>query len=270
LSRCVALPENVYQTTSMRKPAGVGIAWLIATIVAVTIAAAAVGSVRSVVTDAPTALGIAAIRAMETEPDALVVDDDEASAIEAAPTSTLVPTVESDIPTQSSTTTTLAATTTTQQVETSTTSTEAEEAAGSSRSIETASRPQAQPKPNSPTAGDTTTQTTSPPAPTTTTTAPPAPTTTLVLTTRTPSPNAYTREIGTDGGSFVVRVEGDAVLFASATTSTATDTVWRFELLNGGPQLVDVKFTSLDNEYANIRVVVTVTNGVLDILHGPS
>ena len=72
----------------------------------------------------------------------------------------------------------------------------------------------------------------------------------------------------TDGGSFWVRVAGDTVLFASATTST--DAVWRFELLNGGPQMVDVQFTSLDNQYPTIRVVVTVTNGELDILRGPS
>ena len=261
----------------MRKPAGVGIAWLVATIVAVTIAAAAVGSVRSVVTNVPTALGIAAIRAMEAEPDALEIDGDEVSAAEAAPTSTLVPTVESETPTQSSTTTTVAVTTTTQQVETSTTRSEAEEAAASSRSAETASTPRTQPKSSSPTAtspptaGDTT-ATTAPPATTTTTTAPPATTTTTtaVLTTTPPSPNAYTRVIETDGGSFSVRVEGDAVLFGGATVSITTDTVWRFELLNAGPQFVDVQFTSFDNQYPTIRVFVTVTNGVLDILHGPS
>jgi hypothetical protein len=34
--------------------------------------------------------------------------------------------------------------------------------------------------------------------------------------------------------------------------------------------MVDVQLTGLDNEYPAIRVVVTVTNGVLDILRGPS
>ncbi|MCL1587216.1 MAG: hypothetical protein M3092_02275 [Actinomycetia bacterium] len=256
----------------MRKPAGVGIAWLVATIVAVTIAAAAVGSVRSVVTNVPTALGIAAIRAMEAEPDSLEIDGDETSAIEAAPTSTLAQTVESGITTESSTTTTVAVTTTTQQVETSTTRTEAEEPARSSRQAEATSRPPAQPKTSTPTVGDTATATTAPPATTTTTTAPPATTTTTtaVLTTTPPSPNAYTKEIVTDGGSFSVRVEGDAVMFGRATLSTATATVWRFDLLNGGPQVVDVQFTSLDNQHPAIRVVVTVTNGVLDILRDPS
>jgi hypothetical protein len=272
----MAVSENAYQTTNMRKTAGVGIAWIVATIVAVTIAAAAVNNVRTVVTDVPTALGIAAIRAMETEPDQLDVDGDDASSLETPTTSTSVPTVESGAPTLASTTTTAATTTTTQQVETTTTQTEVAE---SSRLRETTSSgPPAQPKSSSPTTSkptttaDTTPTAVAPPATTTTTVAPPVATTTTttMLTTTTLSPNTYTREIETDGGSFLVRVEGDAVLFGSATTSTATDTVWRFDLLNGGPQMVDVQYTSLDGEYSAIRVIVTVTNGVLDILRGPS
>jgi hypothetical protein len=214
LPRCMALSENVYQTTNVRKLAGVGIAWFVATIVA-----AAVGNV---VTDVPTAVGIAAIRAMETERDALDIDGDDASALESATTSTLVPTAESEIPRQSSTTTAVAVTTTTQQVETSRTRTETEEAAGSSRQAETTSRLPAQPKTSTPT-------TTKPP-----TAGGATPTTTAPPTTTTPSPNAYMKEIATDGGLFWVRVEGDAVLFGSVTTYTTTDTVWRFNLLNGG------------------------------------
>jgi hypothetical protein len=234
----------------MRKTAGVGIAWFVATIVAVTIAAAAVSNVRSVVTDVPTALGIAAIRAMQAEPDEIDIDDTVASDLEAPTTSTLAPIIVSGMPTEATTTTASTVTTTTRQVETT-------------KSETTTSRPPAQPKSSSPTttrprkAADTTP---APPAPTTTTT------TTLMQTT--PSPNAYTRVIETDGGSFTVRVEGDAVIFARATTST--DSVWKFDLLNGGPALVDVQFTSLDNQYSTIRVVVTVTNGELDILRGPS
>jgi hypothetical protein len=254
----------------MRKTAGVGIAWFVATIVAVTIAAAAVSNVRSVVTDVPTALGIAAIRAMQAEPDEIDIDDTVASDLEAPTTSTLAPIIVSGMPTEATTTTASTVTTTTRQVETT-------------KSETTTSRPPAQPKSSSPTttrprkAADTTpappaptTTTTAPPAPTTTTTAPPAPTTTTTTTLMqtTPSPNAYTRVIETDGGSFTVRVEGDAVIFARATTST--DSVWKFDLLNGGPALVDVQFTSLDNQYSTIRVVVTVTNGELDILRGPS
>jgi hypothetical protein len=274
LPQHMALSENVYQTTNMRKPAGVGIAWIVATIVAVTIAAAAVNNVRTEVTDVPTALGIAAIRAMETEPDQLDVDGDQAAALETPTTSTLAPTVESETPTLESTTTTAATTTTTRQVQTTTTQSEAVES--SRLGGTTSSRPPAQPKSSSPTttkpptAADTTPTTVTAPITTTTTVAAPVTTTTTItmLTTTTLSPNAYTREIVTDGGSFLVRVEGDAVLFGSATTST--DSVWRFDLLNGGPQMVDVQYTSIDNQFPTIRVIVTVTNGVLDILRGPS
>jgi hypothetical protein len=231
----------------MRKTAGVGIAWFVATIVAVTIAAAAVSNVRSVVTEVPTALGIAAIRAMQAEPDEIDIDDTVASDLEAPTTSTLAPIIVSGMPTEATTTTASTVTTTTRQVETT-------------KSETTTSRPPAQPKSSSPT-------TTRPRKAADTTPAPPAPTTTTLMQT-TPSPNAYTRVIETDGGSFTVRVEGDAVIFARATTST--DSVWKFDLLNGGPALVDVQFTSLDNQYSTIRVVVTVTNGELDILRGPS
>jgi hypothetical protein len=50
----------------MRTFGGMGLAWLVATVVAIAIAVAAIDGVRTEVTGVPTALGIAASEAMET------------------------------------------------------------------------------------------------------------------------------------------------------------------------------------------------------------
>jgi hypothetical protein len=38
-----------------------------------------------------------------------------------------------------------------------------------------------------------------------------------------------------------------------------------FDLVNGGPGRVDARFTNVHGRYWGIRVLVTVTNGALDI-----
>jgi hypothetical protein len=71
--------------------------------------------------------------------------------------------------------------------------------------------------------------------------------------------------IETDGGSILVRAEGEDVVYVRAYPRAS----WRFDLLNGGPEVVDAQFLSLDNEYPRIRLQVTVIGGVLKIFFGP-
>jgi hypothetical protein len=75
----------------MRKGLGLTIAWVGATIVAVVVAAAAVGSVRSQVTDTPTALGAPTAVAMAAAPPADTPPLDTGSVTTTVPSSTIAP-----------------------------------------------------------------------------------------------------------------------------------------------------------------------------------
>ena len=105
----------------MRRGLGLTIAWVGATIVAVVVAAAAVGSVRSEVTDTPTALGAPTAVALAAEPPLGAQVSDSTPSTTIAPSSTVAPINE---PTQESTTSTVASstdsTTTTRPAATST------------------------------------------------------------------------------------------------------------------------------------------------------
>ena len=123
----------------MRRIVGIGAAWMAATLVAVAVAAAAVGSVRSEVTDAPTALAAPLVATNATAP-APESETPTTSAVTIAPATTMataIPTTtttstESDTadespvtPTTAPATTTTAPTTTTVSSYTKTYDTEA-------------------------------------------------------------------------------------------------------------------------------------------------
>ncbi|MCL1601070.1 MAG: hypothetical protein M3112_05995 [Actinomycetia bacterium] len=96
----------------MRRGIGITAAWMAATFVAILIAAAAVASVRTEVTDTPTALGEPAIVAVAIEPEPDEVDQLVSSvSIVETTTTTVSPTVEAET------------TSTTAQVDTPTTTT---------------------------------------------------------------------------------------------------------------------------------------------------
>lgn len=258
-------------------------AWFVATVVAVTIAAAAVGSVRSEVTDAPTALGISA------SPD-LVVSTSEGLSDASGDGAGLE---EGTLPTPARVTETTTSLGATASLETTTiidppiakplvlaeVQARHEEAAkslpqGGSTST-TAPAPTrrpgttptttpppslANPTPTTtvPTAAPTTTTTTAPAAtPTTTTTTAPVATPT---TTTTHAPDGYTRVIDTDGGSLSVRVIGDDVFFRRAFPNNG----WNFDLANGGPEVIVARFTRIDDLSSTINVLIAVIDGVLD------
>jgi hypothetical protein len=105
----------------MRKVVGIGAAWLAATIVAVVVAAAAVGSVRGEVTDAPMALGASSIEVDVSAP----TSDDPPSPVTLAPQEMPTTTIaQIDASAEPSTTTTAPApvtTTTAASVTTTTT-----------------------------------------------------------------------------------------------------------------------------------------------------
>jgi hypothetical protein len=79
----------------MRRIVGIGAAWIAATLVAVVVATAAVGSVRSEVTNAPTALAAPLVAASETAPapDSETSTTTTTSVVPAAPTTTMAITV---------------------------------------------------------------------------------------------------------------------------------------------------------------------------------
>jgi hypothetical protein len=79
----------------MRGIVGIGAAWIAATLVAVVVATAAVGSVRSEVTNAPTALAAPLVAASETAPapDSETSTTTTTSVVPAAPTTTMAITV---------------------------------------------------------------------------------------------------------------------------------------------------------------------------------
>ena len=250
----------------MRSFGGIGVAWFGATVVAVTIAAAAVGSVRSEVTDVPTALGISASPAITVATTAEpLAAPEEPSDHDQQPPTTLAPVVESESTEPSSTTTTTSTTTTRPPV--------AEEVSHTPRQTQAAeiskSRPQGV-STTSVTTAPTTTTTTAPPRATTvtTTTSTTVPSTTVTTTTTTtiPAPKAYTRVIETDGGSVAIRVDGDAVIFRRAFPNNG----WQFNLIDGGPDAVEVVFRKTDDRSTRLRLVLTVENGMLDVLLTPS
>jgi hypothetical protein len=254
----------------MRVFGRIGIAWFVATIVAVTIAAAAVGSVRSEVTDVPTALGVSVSPAVTVVESAnLGEDPDDGSHLERTSTSTTAPAGEattSDRPSNETTTTSTSGATEQSQIVYTETPTRQEEA--------TKSLPQGGSTSSATTVHEdtTTTSTTRPPrvsqdtttsttvqATTTSSTTTTAPATTTTTTTR-PRDTAYTRVIETDGGSLSIRVDGDTVIFRRAYPNNG----WRFDLVNGGPDKVEARFGRLDDRASRIRVVVTAHDGVLD------
>jgi hypothetical protein len=127
----------------MRRGLGFTMAWVGATIVAVVVAAAAVGSVRSQVTETPTALGAPTAVALAADPPAAdsaapaatetttTIAPVDASAAEAeTPTTSLVPPVV--------TTTTLAGVTATSTTAATTTTTTTQPPAGVTKSYTTA------------------------------------------------------------------------------------------------------------------------------------
>jgi hypothetical protein len=97
--------KNLHQSTGMRRFSGMGVAWFFAAVVAVTIAAAAVGSVRSEVTDVATALGVSASRAIAAADERSDVPND-GSDLERTTTSTPASGVEAETPESATTETT--------------------------------------------------------------------------------------------------------------------------------------------------------------------
>jgi len=241
---------------------GIGIGWFVATVVAVTIAAAAVGSVRSEVTDVPTALGVSASPAITVPPSAVIEEPLDDLETTPTPTTTTRPVVEpavnepEELPTATTTTVTEA-------------SPGAEAQPRSEGAVK--SRPQAGTTSSTSHAPDTqpsTTATTQPATTTTTTTQPTttaAPTTTTRPTTTTTTtlaaPRPYTRVIETDGGSISVVVDGDTVTFRRAFPNRD----WRFDLINPGPDAVEARFMWSDDRSSRIKVLVTAQDGDIQI-----
>ena len=161
----------------MNRSFGLVAAWLAGTLVAVLVAAAAVGSVRNEVTDAPTALGA---------PNTTISVPD----LDSTPPSSIVVEVEVPVPDEveePTTTTTLAE----EPTESTTTTTEPEQQ--TSTTTPTTTAPDHDPPPS-----------------TTTTTEPPDETTTTEVT-------SYTKTYDVkDAGSVTIRVSGDSVTFAGA------------------------------------------------------
>ncbi len=286
----------------MKNFSGIGLAWFLATVVAVTIAAAAVGSVRSVVTDVPTALGVSALPVIaQGEIADILGSPDDASVLDQAITTStvasIVETVTTD-PQEAETTTDTAASQPAEQVVLAQDHPEHEEKSksrpqgGSTPSetpvpnepsgtpVTTTSKPPAQATtnvttttapqtvttpPTPPTPPPTPTPTPPPPPPQTTTTAPtifvPESPNELTTTTTQHNAKAYTRIIDTEGGSLSVRVNGDTVVFRRAYPKSG----WRFDLADGGPEVVVARFTRTDDRTTRIRVVATVIDSNLEV-----
>jgi type IV secretory pathway VirB10-like protein len=245
----------------MKATGGIGLVWFVATAVAVIIAAVAVGGVRSEVTDTPTVLGVSASPAITVLTPTVPADTPNGAAdLPGTPPPTLAPVVETALPDDrvvETTTTTTSVTTTTRPpvaVQTGGTRSETEEPET------TKSRPQSgtpSTTPSTPPTTTTTTMATVKPdnATETSTTAPSATSTT------TKAETAYTRLVDTDGGSVAIRVTGDEVVFRRAFPSSG----WRFDLVNGGPETVEVIFGKTDDRSIKILVSITVVDGTLEI-----
>lgn len=106
----------------MRRGIGIAIAWVAATVVAVFIAAAAVGSVRSSVTDTPTLVGSPSAAALATSVPSPDIDPPPSSSTTRPTTTSTVPAPTTTSP-QATTTSTTAPTTATSVPPTSTTTT---------------------------------------------------------------------------------------------------------------------------------------------------
>jgi hypothetical protein len=195
----------------MRRIAGIAAAWVAATLLAIAVAAAAVSSVRSEVTDVPTALGAPST---------------------AAPTTTLLPTLDE-----------LSTSTTVSSPETTTTTVDDND------DVETTT-----------TLGEVDTSTVS----TTTTTAAPVATTTTTTTATTTTNAGYTKTYGAEAGlpgSVSITVTGASVTFAGATPLPG----WTVEVKNSGPEEVKVHFERNDDEDEKIEFKAKVEDGELDV-----
>ena len=184
------------------------LAWLGATVVAVLVAAAAVGSVRSEVTDEPTRLGSPEIAAMSADvPATQPVTSSSTSTLPVVDVASSPPETE-PVPTTTTTTTTVVETTSTISAPNTT--------------VGSAPEP-----PPPPTATTTTTTTTEP---STTTTTEPA--------------ESYSKTFDTVGGSVRVIVEGASVTFGGAVPKAG----WSVELEKPGPKEVKVEFDENEGE----------------------
>jgi len=197
----------------MRTVLAISTAWLAATLVAVVVAAAAVGNVRTQVTDGPTALGPpTTIEADNEPPHPPSVSETPELSIDVDPPEELIELV----PETTTTSTTIVETTTSEAI--------------SSES----------------------------PATTTTTTAPPTTTTTTVAT--------YTKTYnvtvdGVTAGTVRIAVSGEAVTFSGATVAPG----WKFELDEGGPEKVQVKFEAIEGDDIKFEFKAEIDDGELEV-----
>ncbi|MEN8237807.1 MAG: hypothetical protein ABFR53_01265 [Actinomycetota bacterium] len=255
----------------MRRLGGIGVAWFVATVLAVLIAATAVSSVRSEVTDVPTALGVSASPPLAVVAPIEIPEYPDGDAdLERVTTTTLAPvaaTETTEAPAVETTTTTTEPPAS-EQVRESERQTQSEDASDSRSEDRSTSSPTT----TQPARTATTSTTTSTTAAATATTI----RTTVVETTTTKtlpptsegdppskeaSPRAYTRVIETEGGSLSVRVKLDEVTFRRAFPYNG----WRFDLLNEGPEEVEARFARTDDRSVRIRVLITVVDGNLEI-----
>ena len=245
----------------MKGFSGIGLAWITATIVAITIATAAVGSVRSEVTDTPTALGVPASPAVSSQDqtqstvpriDRSVSQREAISSIDKR----IPGTVSSAPEAVETTTTTETQARSSDQTESfpsgaSPTTTSNSQKGDSSKSTTTAPNA-ATAVPDNPPA-----QTTSPTTSSTTSTS----TTTTTTTTTLPEPEvgSYTRVIATEGGSISVLVTGDSVNFKRGFARDG----WKLDLAAGGPSAVLVRYQRNDDPDITINIDARVVSGEL-------
>ncbi|GMR02742.1 MAG: hypothetical protein BMS9Abin20_1089 [Acidimicrobiia bacterium] len=219
----------------MRQFVGIAAAWLAATLVAVAIAAAAVGSVRNEVADTPTALGVEATQVEATQ--AVDIENPVTAAV-AEPQEA---TAEADKP----------------ATEPDVTLTEADEPATEPDvTITEADEPAAEPDNDPPG----TTTTTKPhddedeSDDSTTTSTEPQPTTTTAV--------SYTKtyDVG-DAGTVTIKVSGESVTFASAVPKGG----WTFKLKDAGPEAVEVRFERNDDDEGKIEFKAEIDDGELEV-----
>lgn len=249
----------------MKATGGIGLAWFVATVFAVAIAAVAVGGVRSEVTDTPTALGVSASPAITVlTPSVPGEAPDGSSDLPGTPPPTLAPVVGTASPDDPIVETTT--TTTTISVTTTTRPPDAIQTGGNPRETE-----EPEPTKSRPQSGSPSTTPTTQPSTTTTTLATVTPDIVTETETETTEPSAtstttkaqtaYTRLVDTEGGSVAIRVEGDEVLFRRAFPSPG----WKFDLLDGGPETVEARFSKTDDRSTKLLVSITVADGTLEI-----
>jgi len=211
----------------MRTVLAISTAWLTATLVAVVIAAAAVGNVRTQVTDGPTALG---------PPTTIEVDE----AAEAAPLQNEAPDLQVDDEPPVELPGPDEVTTTTVEVIVETTTTTSTQATTQTTTPTTTE--------NDHSSESTTTSTTQPPPTTSTTVA------------------AYTKTYnvtvdGVTAGTVRIAVSGETVSFSGATVSPG----WKFTLDEGGPDKVKVEFELLEDDDIRFEFQAKVDDGELEV-----